>query len=194
MPPENCNYIAAGLIFMTLFFTSCLQKKEKDEIVLIAIIYRFDKPFCDPDPPIDKVIELIVRINICYDIKSNRLLNINDILVEKTGNLLDTLKMICTDTIYNDTINQPEYYYECRSNKYLDVVYICSNHKSNDLKEYYYKVKDVIKDTELFFNGDTLKKRDKYREIFVTDENWRCGIKFYDVDDIDNWTENITIR
>jgi hypothetical protein len=70
------------------------------------------------------------------------------------------------------------------------VDYICSTKKHSNLKEYYYKVKDVIKNTELIFNGDTLNNlRSNNREVFIINKDAKMpyGKQLFWVDDIDDW-------
>jgi len=190
------------IIFATIFFSSCSQKKEKDDVKVWATVYHIKiASFNTPG----REIKVTVPINIFYVIKSNRLLTDNDILVEKTGNQLDTLKLVYADSKrYDKAIpllpypdpdaiimylenNQSNHCYKCYSNKYLDVDYIWSSSQKNDLKkndfkEYYRKTSNVIKNTDLIFNGDTLQKFDMHNEYFLVDygrlnsvvEIWSC--------------------
>ena len=184
------------IIFTTILFSSCSQRKEKDDVRVWATVYHIKIPSFNPPWGEIKVNN---QINIIYVIKSNRLLTDNDILVEKTGSQSDTLKLVCTDTVCYDkakaiprlaysrvlictdtTIidleNQSEYFYECYSNKYLDVDYIWSSSQKNDYKEYYHKVSDVIKNTDLIFNGDTLQKSYMYNEYFWADQGYAIDL------------------
>jgi hypothetical protein len=157
-----------------LSFFSCSQEKKETELVLCATTYKIELPTFSHAIDEKTTIE---RINVIYIIKSERLLNSNDIFVEKTNNLYDSLKTI----ICIDTINQSEYFYECYSNKYIDVVYTPQN-----FKNYYHKIKNSIKNTDVFFDNNILQKADNYKEYFVTEMDTKLPNRIQ-VYDVNNW-------
>jgi len=158
------NILIYFVLFPICFFSSCQQKPtKKNEVFLWGTVYKLEIPAFTV--PLSENIATRRQISVFYVITSNGLLDCNDILVEKTDNLLDTLKMVCADTVYNDTTNILEYFYECYSNKYLDVIYI----PIKSYKEYYPEIQDFIKNTELIFNGDILQKSEKYKEYFMVE-------------------------
>lgn len=155
-------------------FFSCKQEKKQNEFILLSTVYKLEIPAFSP--PYGEV-ALTEQINIIYAIKSKRRLNSNDIFVEKTNNLFDTLTtIVCTDTVCKS-----EYFYECYSNKYINVIY-----KPHKLKDYYNEIKDIAKTVDLIFNSDTLKKSDDYKEYFITEMNSTLSNK-RQIYDVDNW-------
>ncbi|MDR2841242.1 MAG: hypothetical protein LBV75_08330 [Paludibacter sp.] len=156
-----------------IFLNSCKREKKIDKPVLCAVVYKLEiPPFSPPcgEAPMPE------RIKIVYVIISKRILDKNDIFVEKTGNIYDTLNINIIDDVTHSVAitNKLEnkdlynYRYECCSNKSLDIIY----NNRDDFEQYYRECQKIIKNTELFYKSGNVYVKptqvEDYKELLLT--------------------------